>query len=128
MPFDLIEALCADNRKSFAETRAKHPLPDGFTMNDCLLLYKGRQCVNRHTELCTKLIREAHDQVSTAHPSGRKTYKLIAPKYHWVGMEVDCVRYVRNSVTCRLSHLGNRNGAGDSPSQPPCRRRGQKVQ
>jgi hypothetical protein len=56
VPFDLIEALCADNRRSFTETRAKHPLPDGFAMNDQLLLYKGRLCVKRHTDLCTKLI------------------------------------------------------------------------
>ena len=34
MPFDLIEALCADNRKSFTKTCAKHPLPNGFAMND----------------------------------------------------------------------------------------------
>ena len=104
MPFDLIEALCADNRKSFTEIRAKHLLPDGFTLKDHLLLYKGRLCVNRHTDLCTKLIREAHDQVSTAHPSGRKTYQLLAPKYHWAGMEADCLRYVRNCAACRLSH------------------------
>jgi hypothetical protein len=61
VPFDLIEALCADNRRSFTETQAKHPLPDGFAMNDQLLLYKGCLCVKRHTDLCTKLIREAHD-------------------------------------------------------------------
>lgn len=103
MPFDLIESLCADNRESFAGTRAKQPLPEGYSMNDRLLLYKGRLCVNRNTKLCTKLIREAHDQVSSAHPSGRKTYQLLAPKYHWSGMEADCVRYVRNCVTCRLS-------------------------
>lgn len=104
VPFDLIEALCADNRKSFTETRTKQPLPEGFALTDQLLTYRGRLCVNRHTELCTKLIREAHDQVSTAHPGGRKTYQLLAPKYHWAGMEADCLRYVRNCTTCRLTH------------------------
>ena len=34
VPFDLIKALCADNRRLFTETRAKHPLPNGFAMKD----------------------------------------------------------------------------------------------
>ncbi|KFY97817.1 hypothetical protein V498_01844, partial [Pseudogymnoascus sp. VKM F-4517 (FW-2822)] len=74
MPFELIEALCANNRKTFTDTRAKTPLLEGFSLKDQLLLYKDRLCVNRNTELCTRLIREAHNQVSVAHLSGRKTY------------------------------------------------------
>ena len=69
-----------------------------------LLLYQGRICVNRHTELYTKLIREAHNQVSVAHPSSKKTYQLLVPKYHQARIEVDYVQYVQNCTTCQLSH------------------------
>ncbi|KFY69635.1 hypothetical protein V496_00074 [Pseudogymnoascus sp. VKM F-4515 (FW-2607)] len=56
MPFELIEALCANNRKTFTNTRAKTPLLEGFSLKDQLLLYKDRLYVNRNTELCTRLI------------------------------------------------------------------------
>jgi hypothetical protein len=69
-----------------------------------LLLYKGRLCVRRNTELCTNLIREVHAQVSSAHPGGRKTYQLLAPAYHWVGMSSDCKTYVNNCKTCKNAH------------------------
>ena len=34
MPFYLIEAIYIDNRKSFAEIYTKHPLSEGYTIND----------------------------------------------------------------------------------------------
>ena len=104
MPFDLIEALYTDNRKSFAKIYTRHPLPEGYAINDQLLLYKGRLYINRYIELYTKLIRKVYNQVSVAHPSSRKTYQLLAPKYHWVGIETDCLRYICNCITYRLSY------------------------
>lgn len=82
MPFDLIEVLYTDNRKLFAEIHVKQPLPDRFVINDQLLLYKDYLYVNYYMELYTKLICEVYDQVSVAYPSGKKTYQLLAPKYH----------------------------------------------
>jgi hypothetical protein len=100
--FDLIEKLCQDNRESF--TKERKSLPKDYTITDGLLCFKGRLCVQRNTPLCTRLIREAHDQPSTAHPSGKKTYQLLAPKYYWFGMGSDCFRYVRNCRACQYSH------------------------
>ena len=99
---DLIRDLRVDNQKSFQDIREEMPL--GYSVEDNLLLYHGRLCVRRNTPLCTRLIREAHDQVSSAHPSGLKTYQLLAPKYHWNGMSTDCKRYVDNCGTCRRFH------------------------
>lgn len=100
--FGLIEALLQDNRASFESER--EALPEGYRIQDGLLLYQGRLCVRPGTELSTRLIREIHDQPSTAHPGSTKTYQLLAKKYHWKGMEATCKRYVRNCVACQRSH------------------------
>jgi predicted aspartyl protease/transposase InsO family protein len=99
---ELTRTLLQDNRDSFAEERKQ--LPADYTLSDGLLLYKTRLCVRRHSELCTSLIREVHNQVSTAHPSARKTYQLLAPSYYWPGMSTDCSTYVSNCRECRYSH------------------------
>ncbi len=100
---ELIQDLRSDNQRSFKEIREE--LPRDYTINtDKLLLYHGRLCVRRGTPLCTRLLREAHDQVSSAHPSARKTYQLLAPKYYWVGMSSDCKTYVNNCGTCKRYH------------------------
>jgi len=98
----LVSELVQANREHFSDLRKE--LPSGYTLSDGLLLYKERLCVERHTPLCTQLIQEAHSQISSAHPSGVRTYQLLAPKYYWRGMEADCRRYVANCVVCRLSH------------------------
>ena len=64
--------LKEDNRALFEELRAD--LPNGYTIEDDLLLYQGRLCVRRGTILCTRLIQEVHTQPSTAHPGATKTY------------------------------------------------------
>jgi transposase InsO family protein len=100
--FELLDKLRQDNRESFTELRCS--LPEGYTIQDGLVLYQGRLCVRRNTLLCTRLIQEVHAQPSTAHPNGRKTYQLISPKYHWIGMSSDCNRYVRNCRACRYAN------------------------
>lgn len=99
---ELMEKLRSANRSSFQEIR--NTLPQDYTIANQLLLYRGRLCVQRNTPLCTDLIREAHDQPSSAHPSGQKTYQLLAPKYYWYGMGADCKQYVNNCKACQLAH------------------------
>jgi hypothetical protein len=54
-----------------------------FTLEEGLLLYNNRLVVLLGDEnLTTKLIKEAHAQVSTAHPSRDKTYYLLQPYYY----------------------------------------------
>ncbi len=101
---DLIQELREDNKKSFAYIRSSSPLLEGYSLDNGLLLFHSRLCVKRLTPLCTRLIKEAHKQVSSAHPGGVKTYQLVALKYYWVGMGSDCKFYVRNCVAYRLSH------------------------
>lgn len=99
---ELIEAVLQLNRSSFTEERTT--LPGKFRLRGDLLLYEDRLCVPSTSILCTRLIQEAHDQVSSAHPSAKKTYQLLARKYYWKGMESSCKRYVRNCIACRKAH------------------------
>jgi hypothetical protein len=99
---ELVTKLRQVNRESFSDLR--RTLPEGYHIEDGLLLHKGRLCVLRDTLLCTRLIQEAHSQPSSAHPGGTKTYQLLAPKYYWVGMGADCKRYVANCKDCRAAH------------------------
>lgn len=99
----LILDLKKQNIAGFQSTR--NDLPDDFSVdNEGILLYKQRMVLERHSELTTSLIHEAHTQISSAHPGGRKTYQLLAPKYYWRGMEVDCRRFVDNCTACQLNH------------------------
>lgn len=56
--------------------------------------------------LRTHLIREVHDQVSTAHPGRDKTYQLLKDRYYWKGMLADVERYVRNCLVPIKTNMG----------------------
>lgn len=100
--FELVDELRKENRNSFATER--ETLPSGYSVQDDLLLFHGKLCVNRNTSLCTQLIAEVHSQPASAHCGGQKTYQLLATRYYWVGMGSDCKRYVRNCTTCKHTH------------------------
>ena len=108
--FKLVEQILQGNRSSFAKERAV--LPAKYRIKNGLLLYNNRLCVAAEGTLQTRLIKEAHEQVSTAHPSAEKTYKLLASKYYWKGMKATCQRYVRNCV-CRRYHPRQIRAAGE---------------
>ena len=61
--------------------------------------------VAEENNLRTRLIKEAHAQVSTAHPGKNKTRKLIGDRYYWPGMTSDIDRYVRNCHDCRRATI-----------------------
>ena len=52
-----------------------------------LLKYQSRLVVPE--EFRTRIIAEAHNQVSTAHPGKNKTRKLIGMQYYWPGLVSD---------------------------------------
>jgi hypothetical protein len=61
---------------------------------DGLLTHQERLVVAADDDLRTQLIREAHAQVSTAHPGRTKTRKIIGDRYYWPGMVADIDHYV----------------------------------
>jgi transposase InsO family protein len=108
--FGLVDELLRRNRISpnLQESRKKvldkKPDPD-FAIRDDLLLYQGRLVVPDEDNLRTRLIKEAHDQVSTAHPGRDKTHRLLRLRYYWRGMLADIERYIKNCHPCHRADV-----------------------
>ena len=81
----LIDRLLAANRTigSLEALRAQARLGDkDLKLEDGLLLYQDKLIVPDQDYLRTELIREVHEQVSTAHPGRNKTIQLISTRYY----------------------------------------------
>jgi hypothetical protein len=105
---DLIDELLQANRTSASlqELREDAEQDVGhWTLENGLLKHKDRLVVAPDDNLRTRLIKEAHAQLSTAHPGKIKTRKLIGDRYYWVGMTADIDRYIRNCEDCRRSKI-----------------------
>jgi hypothetical protein len=73
-------------------------------LEDGLLLYQDRLIVPNTNHLRTDLIREAHEQVSTAHLGRNKTIRLLASRYHWKGLASSVEQYICNCHACRRAN------------------------
>src|SRR5436190_2181733 len=76
-----------------------------WTLENGLLKHQERLVVAEDQNLRTRLIAEAHCQVSTAHPGKNKTRKIIGDHYYWPGMTIDIDQYIRNCNDCRRSTI-----------------------
>jgi hypothetical protein len=106
--FDLIDELLQANRTdpSLQEYREKaKDATSPWSLENGLLKHRERLVVAEEQNLRTRLVAEAHTQVSTAHPGKNKTRKIIGDRYYWPGMVTDIDRYVRNCNDCRRSTI-----------------------
>jgi len=107
-PATLIDNILRHNREHSSldalRRQAQSKAPEEYTLKDGLLLYEERVVVPDVDHERTKLIQEAHGQISSAHPGERKTYQLLKPRYYWHGMWSDIKQYIRNCRACRESH------------------------
>jgi hypothetical protein len=81
---------------------------EGFSLADGLPLYNRRLVVLTDwtdDALIADLIREAHNQISSAHPGQAKTTRILAQKYYWKGLPASVAQYVRNCHACKRSHV-----------------------
>lgn len=107
-PTSLIDRLLITNRTTDSLTALRsHAMQSkgDFTLSDGLLLYQDKLVVPAVDNLIADLIREAHDQISSAHPGRLKTARILSQRYYWKGLTRDVARYVRNCHTCRRSHV-----------------------
>jgi hypothetical protein len=105
---DLIDELLQTNRTAASLQEYRDDAKKGkgeWTIEKGLLKHRGRLVVARDQNLQTRLIAEAHCQVSTAHPGKNKTRKIIGDRYYWPGMTVDIDQYIRNCNDCRRSTI-----------------------
>ena len=104
--FDLVDQLLAANRHSpllEADREAAKQGEQDWKLANGLLLWRERLVVPDTDRLRTKLIHEAHAQVSAAHPGRSKTTALVARKYYWKGLTDDVAQYVDACRACRRS-------------------------
>ena len=107
---DFIDELLQANRtaSSLHEYREKAMITavnNPWTLENGLLKHQDRLVVPKDQNLHTRLITEAHAQLSTAHPGKNKTRKIIGDRYYWPRMTDDIDRYVRNCNDCRRSTI-----------------------
>ncbi len=74
-------------------------------MEDSLLLYSSRLIVLDINNLCTDLIQEAHNQVSTGHLGQVKTYQMLCPWYYWRGIKAKVEYYIQNCHPCQQATI-----------------------
>ena len=107
---DLIDELLQTNRtaptlQEYREKAAITAVNRPWTLENGLLKYQSRLVAAADNDLRTRLIKEAHAQVSTGHPGKTKTRKVITDRYYWPGMIAVIDRYVRNCNDCRRSTI-----------------------
>ena len=103
-PLGLINKILQANRTAESLQALWAQAEEGdpeLTLEDGLLLYNERLVVPETDHLCTDLIKEAHEQVSTAHPGWDKTYQLLCTRYYWRGMLADVQRFICNCHQCK---------------------------
>jgi hypothetical protein len=106
---DLVDELLQANRtsvslESYCDKVRSHTGP--WTLETSgLLKYQDRLVVAKDQNLHTRLIAEAHSQLSTAHLGGSKTRRIIGDRYYWPGMQIDIDQYVHNCNSCRRAGI-----------------------
>jgi hypothetical protein len=72
-----------------------------FTMlQDKYVLHQGRLIVSATDNLRTRVIREVHDPITSAHPGRNKTKALVAQRYWWPGLPGTVDQYLANCQIC----------------------------
>lgn len=107
-PLVLVDRLLTANRTAESLETLRNKARSGekrdLVLEDGLLLYQGRLVVPDVDSLRTDLLKEAHEQVSTAHPGQRKTIQLLASRYYWKGLSTTVERFIRNCHACRRAN------------------------
>lgn len=95
---------------------------DTFHITNGLLTRFGKLVVPDVDLLCTKLIREVHGRLTTAHPGRSKTSRMLRDRYWWPGLVKDSDQYVDNCMDCRPAKAPRDKTPGLlKPIPPPLR-------
>ena len=81
---------------------AKKPgLDPHFSIEDELLMWKGRWCIPEDIDLKNMILHDNHDSKIAWHFRIYKTLDWLKHNYHWHKMEKDVKDYVRACDTCQ---------------------------
>ncbi|KAA3467023.1 DNA/RNA polymerases superfamily protein [Gossypium australe] len=68
--------------------------------DDCLL-FRGRICVLKNSELVQKILHEAHNGIMSVHSGSNKIYNDLIKMYWWPGTEHDIFEFVSRCLICQ---------------------------
>ena len=84
-----------------AVVEGKKQVDKNFSVEDGLLLWKGRWFVPENKQLWTKILQDNHDSRIAGHFGIHKTLERLKHNHHWVKMEEDVTDYIRSCDTCQ---------------------------
>lgn len=71
-----------------------------FTLQDNLLLYKGRIWINRDNTFIPLLLEEFHKSPLEGHMGLAKTLSRLKQSFYWEGMCCDTQQFIRQCIDC----------------------------
>jgi hypothetical protein len=74
--------------------------PEGFVLEDGLLLKDGLIYVPADTEIKLRILEACHDRRTAGHLGQDKTLELVSREYTWPGMREFVNEYIRTCDTC----------------------------
>ncbi|KAG8478325.1 hypothetical protein CXB51_028002 [Gossypium anomalum] len=79
--------------------------------DDCLM-FRGRICVSKDTELIQKILHEAHSGCVSVHPRSTKMYNDLNKLYWWSGMKRAISEFVSRCLICQQVKAENQVPSG----------------
>ncbi|XP_028552383.1 uncharacterized protein LOC114580110 [Dendrobium catenatum] len=96
------ENMTSEELGSFREAiRKGEEIPAGYTVEDQLLLHKGRLVLPRTSSHIPLILQEFHASAIGGHSGGQKTYQRLAREIYWKGMRKDVEEMVAQCDTCQ---------------------------
>lgn len=84
----------------------------GFTVEQEVVLYKGRIVLPKGCAFIPVILHEYHDSAIGGHTGEFKTYQRVAREWFWPGMRQEIAKYVQACATCQQHKTSTLKPAG----------------
>ena len=74
--------------------------------------YDDRWCVPNDSDLCIRILKEAHSSCFSIHPGTDKLYQDLGRTFCWHGMKKDVANCVAKCLTCQKVKIDHRRPQG----------------
>ena len=99
MKDDWKERLRTEGLKDSVYTEWLETLPEGYTVEDSLLLFEQAWVVPR--SLQNNMLKMKHDSLVAGHWGIEKTIELVSRDFWWDSLKEDVREYIRSCVECQ---------------------------
>lgn len=90
-----------DLTRNEGRTDVEKAIISNYLENEGCLYYRHRLCIPRDVALRRLILSEAHDSMTSGHPSYVKTLNAVKKSYFWSGMKRDVLNYVKSCLSCQ---------------------------